>query len=188
MVKVLPTKHILMRGNYKSPKRSGFSLIEVVVVVLIIGIMAATVIPNLFTRKKNLRGQCFDLFSTVLDAAYVNALMTQKLQRIVIDLDAHTVFIEESKDEKQFTPVRAGFFSKARDIPQGVELRRLFINGKDELSGLGATKKVWFFVTKQGIAQPVVLDFSETDNDRQFSFEVNPFFASLSAREENSRV
>ncbi len=43
-----------MKIKYSSSKQSGFTLIEVIVVLVILGILASIVVPNVISRRKTI--------------------------------------------------------------------------------------------------------------------------------------
>lgn len=169
--------------------RPGFSIIELVFVIAIIGLITAVAIPNLFKRRPLYEQKAFvTALNAFMAEAWQRGLTTQKIQKIVFDMQERKVRLEQetnkldSNGAKIFTPVVVQYAPVAPSWPQTFEIQQFFVQGADELSSQArTTNAVWFFVLPGGLAQEVIINMVDikTQNDRdegkKFGLVLNPF-------------
>lgn len=174
-----------MRGTYN---RSGFSLIEIMVAILIIGLMAAIVSPNLGRKKPEYERQQFlGNLNTLVRLAAQQASATGKLHRLHFDFERNKVSVEvkaegkNDKGEQAFKPMQAPYLHNSLTWPKYYWVDGFSIEGKDE--GSATTKKtVWFFIMPDGLAQDVIINIFDRNpayrgKSKQIGLVMNPFSA-----------
>jgi prepilin-type N-terminal cleavage/methylation domain-containing protein len=178
-----------MRGTYN---RSGFSLIEIMVAILIIGLMAAIVSPNLGRKKPEYERQQFlGHLNALVRLAAQQASATGKLHRLYFDFERNKVSVEvkaEGKNEKgeqAFKPMKAAYLRSSLTWPKHYWPQNFIIEKSDELAPEGSVstkKKVWFFIMPDGLAQDVIINIIDRNpayrgKPKQIGLVMNPFSA-----------
>jgi prepilin-type N-terminal cleavage/methylation domain-containing protein len=160
-------------------KKDGFSLIEIVVAIALMVLVATVVVPRLIRPKKVIKEFAAQV-NTLLARVYTSTLITTQVHKVIWDLEKSLISTEKATGEKTsageeiFVPLEKTYSKASIEIPESIEIRNFFIQGIDELVG-APTKKVWFFVVPQGVAQNVIINLLDEDNDQLFSLVLNPF-------------
>ena len=178
-----------LSGFIRSSK-SGFSLIELMIVVAIMGVMATIVVPYLSPDNSEQERQEFvsklNLFMT---SAWYNSLTTGKIHRVVIDLQAAQMFIEIQADEKtgqsesKYELVQIDYneniFAWNREQ---FKFKDVYINDKNVMfADEGSSDKTWFYIVPDGLAQNVIFNFRDVKESKylgevsNYSLVLNPF-------------
>jgi prepilin-type N-terminal cleavage/methylation domain-containing protein len=195
-----------MKSVFIRSKRSGFTFIELIVVIAIIAIMAMTMIPFLQNRDLDQNRQTFvaSLNSFVLSAQY-NAIVSGKTNRVLFDLVNSRFMIEQATLKKDqfgqdaYEPVKIAYNNDFFDVDQAkFKIRAILINNQDALLlNESGSDKVWFYITSDGIAQNVTIKFADvlenekfSDHSEQpndYSLILNPFSAQFNLYESISK-
>ena len=156
-------------------KQPGISLIEIVIAIALIAIMAITIIPK-FTRRGDEQTRILSDINLILRVAYINALITGKVHRLLFNLKSSTMFLQKEHD-KNFVSVYISYMPSKTTWNSAYKIVQFLVKGKDEIiTGAGAaTSEVWFFIMPDGLAQEVTITFSNEDTGESFSLELNPF-------------
>jgi type II secretion system protein H len=170
--------------------KEGFSLIEILVAIMLVGIMATIVVPSFRAKDpRKERRQFFTELNTLTRLAWSYALVTGKVQRLVVDFTKGTLQLQEATDKKdeKGEPVfvaSKGYIQRTVTWPKQLQIQNFYIEGFDEMERFGGrpTGTVWFFVTPQGLAQPVTMNIVDTSDRsrgsaRPISLVLNPFSA-----------
>ena len=166
-----------MFGIARKNKYPAFSLVELIIVVAIIGLMAAIILPNLQIFKKRQADKEFIAsLNYISKLASDNASNTGKLHRVVFDLDNAQLFVEHQKGDnfvrfENTNLTNTGTF-------EAVEIVNIFINGIDEMelkSGESKKNTVWYFVVPNGLTQEVVINYDV--GQAQKNLIIDPFSA-----------
>ena len=188
MAKVLQKKNISMFGMNN---KSGFSLLELLVAIAIIGLLSAVIVPNLQRTTPRYEREAFIArFNSLVQYGWLNALLTHKVQRITVDIGKKNISLVESTDERDrsgeliFKPIPDAVEDTEIAIPDQIQIKQFFIEGFDMMAKFARSKtaKTWFYIVPEGMAQNVVVNFLDTqdlrdDQPRQVALVLNPFTA-----------
>ena len=116
----------------------GFTLIEILLVIVIIALLASTVVPNVTKVFRASVKSSVRRYASLVRYAYDQAVFTGRVHRIVLDLDRQAWHVEvaqagtlplnpdlareqsaeeRGKSEEEFTPVKSQLVSS---LPSGV--------------------------------------------------------------------
>ncbi|MGE3974505.1 MAG: Tfp pilus assembly protein FimT/FimU [Bdellovibrionales bacterium] len=140
---VHPTKPISARKSSK-----GFSLIEVLMVLAILGIMAAVVIPRLETRGPKMRRELRSI-TVLVKRLHHLARLNRVTYRLVIDMtspDEHTYWVESSSQKVTFKT----------DEQIEEELRKKDSSKDDESDGVGFQVDPSFMKKPAELSHPLI--------------------------------
>ncbi len=164
----------------KSNKQVGFSFIEIIVVIAIIGVMATIVVPNLLQQAPGYkRKQFFTELNSLMAITWEHALSTNQLHRVVFDFDARTIKIEvetkqDEKGKTTFQDVSGVYRKTTYTWDKNLEIREFIIEGLKENKKID---KIWFFVTAQGLGQDVIINIVDVSEQKEIplGLVLNPF-------------
>lgn len=167
----------------KFNKQVGFSFIEIIVVIMIIGVMATIVVPNLLQQAPGYkRKQFFTELNTFMAITWEHALSTNQLHRVMFDFDTRTIKIEvqTKQDETGKTTFQnvSGVYRKTTYTwDKNIEIREFFIEGLNEMKGGKKVDKMWIFVTPEGISQDAIINIVDIGEQKEIplSLVLNPF-------------
>lgn len=149
--------------------RPGFSFLQLVFVVAIVGVMSMTVIPNLFKRRPLYEQKAFvTTLNAFMAEAWQRGLTTQKVQKIIFNLQQRKVSLEQETDQRDaqgnrvFAPVVVEYAPAAPSWLEQWEIRQFFVQGADEIASQSQQNRmadgVWFFVLPGGLSQEVIIN------------------------------
>ena len=191
---ILKKKKIELMQNKRA--QSGFSLLELMIVLALIGLLGAFVVPNLFRTKQGAERKEFSTsFETLLKDAVLRSIVEKKDHQIYIDI-AHELIqtrvydkssIETNK-HKQFTRVEDEQYVTEIKFSNQFKFQNFFINGIEELVSGTAALDILFYVMPDGTSQAIIANIVDQDEDGinpdvNFSFVINPFYARMSVYE-----
>lgn len=191
MVKVLQKMNGLMSGMIKFSVAKGFTLLELIITIAIIGLLSAVIVPNLSRTTPRYERQAFIArFNTLVQYAWQQSLVTHQIQRVTVDVGKKKITLATSTGEKDnkgeliFKPIENAVEDTEIPIPDQIQIKQFFIEGFDMMSKFARTKTatVWFYLVPEGMAQNVVINFLDTkdlrdDQPRQEALVLNPFTA-----------
>lgn len=170
--------------------KSGFTLLEIMVAILVIGLMAAIVLPRLQTVSPDQnRNDFVAQLNGLMQFAWQHALTSGLMHRIVFDFDNKKIVVEAAdkqseKKDPAYKPVARSYFGNSMEIPDNLDIINFFIaHAGDEMRKSGTTHKVWFFIVPDGLTQEVTINFVDyadvlqNEDPRQFGLVLNPFSA-----------
>ena len=174
-------------------ERNGFTFIEIVIALAIIGLLAAVIVPNLRRRSpKYEREQFVGHLNALTQFAWQSAITTGKLHRIFLHIQQRKITVEQATAEKDmedvpiFKPVRSTYLKTEYVWPKQLSLRDAYIDGQDILSLFDKAYEAWFYLIPSGLAQEVILNFEDSKDrlagrPRQLGLVLNPFSAQFKA-------
>lgn len=170
--------------------RSGFSLIEIMVVIALIGVLATVVVPNLRVRQPEYeRKQFLGTLNGLLRLTAEQALTRRTLHRVYFDFKNNKIRIEakgtgkDQKGEQIFTVIKAPYLVSSLAWPANLSVKEFKIDGADEMAREGRrTTEVWFYIIPEGLAQDVVINLVDMQDKqrgkpKQIGLVLNPFNA-----------
>lgn len=161
--------------------KQGFTLLEILVAIALIGVVATIVIPNLGSRRPmQERKQFIARLNALGSFARDSAMITRKIHKIVFSFKDRRVSLEVGPD---FTPPKNAYISTSFSLPSQLRIRNFVIEGTDEMEQLGGrqTGELWFFVVPEGLAQQVTINMIDRDDllssgkARPIGLVLNPF-------------
>lgn len=180
---------VLKMNAFRNTSKPGFTFIELIIAIVLIGIMAIIVVPNFMSdnlvqdRQENLAK-----LNTLLATAQYNAISANKLTRVVLDLKSSKIYLEEISNQKDslgqdlYEPVKIDYNDTSLIWDPNLKIEAIYINNQNELlSQLELSDKVWFYIVPDGNAQSVMINFTDLKaNEKfnemtQFSLVLNPF-------------
>lgn len=169
--------------------KKGFTLIEILIAIAIIGILMAVAIPNLrrFSPHR-VRKEFIAKLNTITQFAWNSALTTRKVQQVHFDFDKRIISIKAStgviKDgEAEFAPVKASYVKSTLAIPKTIEIKNFIIEGTDQFGLSAHRSEAWFYIVPDGMAQAATINFIDTKDAlpsgkaRPVGLVLNPFNA-----------
>lgn len=173
--------------------RKGITLIEIVIALAIVVFIAALVMPRLPRRATSERDALRYELATLLQTAYVQALTTHNVQRILFKIADARVELQQLKagqdvhKESSFEPVRLSYVVTAFSWDPVYQLVNFVVKGREEVThaeGI-STKTTWFYISPSGLAQEVRITFRHKERGDAFTLQINPFTLQVQvAREE----
>ncbi len=157
----------------RSAHKQGFTLIEIVIVILIIGIIAAVGVPRFMRSPTSQTEQFVGRLNGLIQEAVESAQRSGASKRIFVDLIGKNVAIQSVGGKQE---------GKAISIPDAVEVSDVFINDKSAFAlGSGEKRNFYFLINPEGISQEVRLVLidhgirARSPRGGVFEFYLNPF-------------
>lgn len=178
-----------------SINKSGFSLLELVIVFALIGMLGAFVVPNIFrTRQGTERKEFVSSLETMLKNAVLESIVQNKVHQIYFDIEKELIELRvhdskstETKMKDQFVQIKDADFPTNISFLKKINIKNFFINGSDEVSAAAKLQDVLFYIMPDGTSQAVIINFvdegDDTAQDVNFSLVINPFYARMSVHE-----
>lgn len=175
---------------FGSSKHNGFTLIEVLIAMLMIGIIATILAPNLFlARTARYERNQF--------VARLNSLVSTGLQQSILERAVHSIEFNFKKrtamlKRAPFNGAKADDFKTIPGLgnngyyewPEQFEIKQFIIEGNDILKAFSRkdTSEAWFFIVPEGLTQEVTINFLDTKDTidgepRKVGLVLNPFTA-----------
>lgn len=176
---------ILKQGGLALKAKAGFSFIELIVAIMILGIMATLVVSRVMFRGPREIDAVAANITRLTQMGYERAVLTGKLHRVFFDFaqDAPEFRLEvladgaqkdapELKDQK-FTPVSVEYNKTRYAWPEQVTIKNFYIKTIDEAArGL---KTAWFYIMPEGITQEIVINMADELLQDTRGMILNPF-------------
>ena len=162
--------------------KTGFSLIEIIVAIAIIGVMAAIIVPRLRVRGGKEIDVMVDSIAALTSSGYERALMTGKVHRVFFMMKepAHVELqiaqdTKASDTELKFTKAPADYntVSFAWDLER-FDIKNFYIKGSDE-AARGNLKDAWFYILPDGLSQEIVINIHDRQTGDERGLILNPF-------------
>lgn len=177
-------------------KKLGFTFIEILVAVAIIGLLATIVVPNLRRSKaKDARDKFISELNSLTGFAMQNAIKTKKVHQIFFDFAKKDVYLniateKDNSGNMKYVPVTRAYVKNNIKMTDHLELKNFYVEGKDEvgklLAGTGGTV---YFLVGDGVCQNIVINYlvanDKSDrNKKPIGLVLNPFSAQFEKYDE----
>jgi len=171
---------------FAQTKKHGFTLIELMVVLVIIGLVSAMIIPN-FVRKNSAteRRNFIDALNGLLYFAWQQSVTKNVTYKINFDTEKNRVMLLEgtfdsTKNEIVYKSVKTSHFPTEIKIPGIIMVKKFIVEGFDEMKRFvgGKTTEIWFFINNQGISQHISISLAGAEKGRdtkEYFYDINPF-------------
>ncbi len=191
MALVAPTHQKKNGLAFGMNKKTGFSLLELMIVIALIGVLGAAVMPNLQrSTPRYEREEFIARFNALTQLAWQQALITHKTQQISVDVSKKTIFLlsatgdADRSGQPVFKPTAGLVQNTSLPIPDQIDIKQFFIEKFDMMAKFtrGKAEEVWFYIIPEGMAQDVVVNFVDTKDmlnnaPRSVGLVLNPFTA-----------
>jgi len=197
--KIIKTNYISGLKNYNNnPKKLGFTLLELMIVMLLMGLMATIIIPTMQSYIPGYKRKEFlTRLETLIQLAWQQAFITQKAHRVFFDLEKKMVRVEraqeikEQEKEPHFEPITIPYLQSSYQWPEHITIKNFYIHEEDLLARRAIkTEKIWFYSAPDGLVQPVIINMIDTaeidrnGNPVSIGLVINPFNAHVERYEE----
>lgn len=175
------------------PSKPGFSIIELLVVLLLISILGSLVLPTFFSKKQGVvKKEFISNFTTLVQEALHASVTNKKIHQLFFDFDQNFIVVKEqdinsteTDPHKQFKVIKDP--SAKITIPSQLAVQNFFIQNNDEFGAGTTTHESWFYIMPDGTSQPVLINILDQDPDKAesdpFSISVNPFYSQVQSHD-----
>ena len=165
-------------------RSAGFSLVEIMVVVVIVGILAAAIVPrfNFDTSEERLREE-IRRFDVLLSMAWEQAIIEGRSVGVEIEREAYTFYVYDPLD-RQWYNLENDSLLKRRELPEGTyfDLRmedqeiELATGDEDDEDDDDLDEVVpQVLLLASGEATPFSIYVESDDTETEFELVVDPF-------------
>ncbi len=176
--------------------QQGFSFLELMIVLALIGMLGAFVVPNVFRTKQGAQRKEFLVqFEALLKDAVLRSITKNMMHQIFIDIEHEKIQTRvfqknaiETNQHKSFVKIEDVEYLTEIVFPKYFIIKDFFINGIQELVPGNMVLDVVFYVMPDGTSQAIVANLIDEEEegitpDIKFSFVINPFYARMSVHE-----
>ncbi len=170
-------------------KREGFTLIEILIVLALIGLLAKIIVPNLQRLTPQYeRKQFIGKLNEILQLGWQQSIITHKTCKIVFAVNERKVSLEiatgnyDRRGTEIFEPIKGHYLKTTFIWPEQFKFKQFFIEGFDEMARFVGreSSSIWFYLVPGGLAQDVIiniLDIKDLKNNkpRMIGLVLNPF-------------
>lgn len=182
---------------FKTSKKKAFTLIEMMVVIVLIGILATLIIPRLYMRKPEAEWQnVLDSLNNMVFFARQEAISDQKVYRLLFNAKPNgSNFVvveqeeidEEEPTKKMYKQVKSYYFDTRYDFNEMIKMVAFYSNGKEQFE---ENKDIGLcYVVPNGLVQDVMIRLVRKKEDKtsKVSFKMMPFKGEFIMHEGYSR-
>ena len=186
------SKQRLANMNYN--KRSGFTLLEILVVMVFIGIFATMAIPRLIKQSpdKSWVHVTYEI-NNLIHFARQESIATQKIYRLAIIKEKETrdilrIEVETESDEPKrpgkrlYTPAYSEYYDPTYKLPNDISVISVF-KDKDNILEGQKIRKAYCHIIPQGLVEEVLIHLTRREDDgskSKISLRMAPFMGVFS--------
>ncbi len=170
-------------------KRAGFSFVEIIVAILILGITLSVAVPSLLKKEPKQQRQLFvQELNRFLEQASHQGIVTGIIQKITFDTNKRELTVMAEKyavhDKQEKEEQQKNEPTHRMAWPDNLDVEQFFIQGVDEFSARNSgktTNEIWFYLIPDAMAQEVIIngrdikDVRAGGEQKTWSFVLNPF-------------
>lgn len=167
----------------------GISFIEILITLLILGVITTFVIPTFLSRGAKTPKKLFCAeFSVLMQETLTQSIVNNKIHQVFFDFNNHKIIVKSHEprqvgttEHDKFVPIPQDSFPKPIKIPDTLNIKNFFINGKDDFASGGNLDTIWFYVMPNGTSQSIILNIEDTESASQnkFAITINPFYSQV---------
>lgn len=167
----------------------GISFIEILITLLILGIITTFVIPTFLSKNAKTPRKLFCAqFSVLMQETLAQAIVNNKVHQVFFDFDERKVIVKTHEpaqpgttEHDKFVPIPQGSYPIPITIPESLDIKNFFINGKDDFAGASNVRTIWFYVMPNGTSQSVIINIEDVDSPYKntFAITINPFYSQV---------
>lgn len=164
--------------------KKGFTLVELMVAIVILGLLAAAVVPNLMRKNPRATRENFIAkLNSLVRFAWNDAIASDQLRTVGFSQKKKTVRV--FTDEKAKVPLKRVYFKPMITIPEQLDIINFYVGNVDQRTIGGRTgplKEAWFYILPDGTVQSVIINLLDREDkvgkkSRPISLVLNPFSA-----------
>ena len=171
-----------MRG-----RRSGFTLLEILLVMVVIGVVATMTLPRLFRKKPQAKWETvLDEVNNLVSYARQEAISNQNIYRLHFQTTragGYRVQVEVESDDpekptqKLYTPTKSYYFNPQYTFPKSITIQAVYHGREEQLSQ--NRQHAYCYVIPDGLVQEILIHLvrkEEDEKESKVSFQMAPFF------------
>lgn len=169
--------------------KKGISFIEILITLLILGVISAFVVPTFLTKNAKTPRKLFCAqFSVLMQESLACAIVSNKIHQIYFDFEGRKIIVKihepaqiGTTEHDKFAPIPQGSYPQPIAIPESLDVKNFFINGKDEFASGNTKHTAWFYIMPNGTSQSIILNIhdDESVNQSSFAITINPFYSQV---------
>jgi len=165
--------------------KKGFTLLELMVAMLILGLLATFVVPNLMRKSPKMERENFIArLNSLVRFAWNDAIASDQLRTIGFYFSKNKKTVSVFSDKKAKVPLKRVYFKPVITVPLQLDVVNFYVGNIDQRArgGGGPLKDAWFYILPDGTTQAVIINVLDREDkigkkSRPISLVLNPFSA-----------
>lgn len=167
----------------------GISFIEILITLLILGVIITFVIPTFLSKNAKTPKKLFCAqFNVLMQETLAQAIINNKVHQVFFDFDDRKIIVKSHEpaqpgttEHDKFVPIPENSYPKVITIPDSLDIKNFFINGKDDFAAGSNVRTIWFYIMPSGTSQSVIINIEDAESTHQnrFAITINPFYSQV---------